>query len=112
MGVFYDQFTAEYFTKLMTDIESGTAGNSKKVSTESLYDTEATTRKKEANNKFLDNAYGSALEVRSNAERQQMSYMVDSVLVNRGTFSSALGAISDSRTLNDNIREYHQLLLD
>lgn len=112
MGVFYDQFTAEYFTNLITDIESGTAGNSKKVSTESLYDTEATTRKKEANNKFLDNAYGSALEVRSYAERQQMSYMVDSVLVNRGTFSSALGAISDSRTLNDNIREYHQLLLD
>lgn len=95
----------------LKEVKSGGSLDKKKISTEILYDTESSTRRSLSSKEFLDKAYGSALEVRNQAQRIWDSNILDSCFVNRGGIPGPIGVVSSTRALNNNIRTYQQMLL-
>ena len=104
-------FEEDALVAKLKEVKSGGSLDKKKISTEILYDTESSTRRSLSSKEFLDKAYGSALEVRNQAQRIWDSNILDSCFVNRGGIPGSIGVVSSTRMLNNNIRTYQQMLL-
>lgn len=66
----------------------------------------------QANNNFLYDAYGKAIEVQIAATNQMSRELFDALFINRGSFNGKQGIVSSNIELNNNIREYQQVLLE
>lgn len=105
------QFTESYLTTKLSYVIGG-GSVTKAPTTERLYDTEVATRRLKASTTFIDQAYGSATEVRNIAVMQQNQFIVDSCIISRGFLPGSLGLVTTKERLNNNIRRYQQHLLN
>lgn len=106
-------FSIENLTNLLTGASQGIQRiDTLETSADKLTDTEQVRTRLEANREFLDNAYGLAKEVRSYVERQTNQNLFDCCFINRGSVNQNLGIVRNNSELNENIRQYQQVLLE
>lgn len=83
---------------------------------DALGETKVAQTRKEANRHFLDEAYGTAISVRQKVEKEVAVNMVNAIIINRSKKDSngrvVRGELIDnSLTMNQNIRQYKEYLL-
>lgn len=106
-------FSIENLTNLLTGAGQGIQRiDTLETSADKLTDTEQVRTRLEANREFLDNAYGLAKEVRTYVERQTNQNLFDCCFINRGSVTQNLGIVRNNSELNENIRQYQQVLLE
>lgn len=106
-----DEFTKDSIKNTINGIRSGVQSGDK-TTTEELFDTETNTNKREASLEFLNSAYGSAVEVKEANMRITNANLFDCLFINRGTLGGIRSVVENPTQLNENIRNYHQVLLN
>lgn len=107
-----DFFSADNFKNVVfkrqnniqsTNIEATTSDN--------ILQGEQVRIRSQINNRFFNQAYGTAVEVRENMIRTSNRELCDCLFINRGFISENIGIVKNDADLNTNIRRYQQLLL-
>ena len=108
-----DFFNLDALSNLLEGVSMGVNFNNVEVSTEQLTNTEQVKLRLEASRKFLDNAYGLAVEVKNYVINQTNQNIFDCCFINRGSIPGIKkGIVKNTSELNNNIRHYQQLLVD
>lgn len=109
-----DCFSKTSIENHLNALRSGVSfGKTGTTTTEELFDHETNYIRNEASNQFLNDAYGSATDVKEYVIRITNNSLFDSLFVNRGSIVNApRGVVENSTQLNDNIRAWQQQLFD
>lgn len=108
-----DFFSKANISNLLIGAQQGIKRNELEANTEQLTDAEQVQLRLEANRKFLDDAYGLSLEVKNYVINQTNQNIFDCCFINRGSISEInKGIVRSNSELNNNIRQYQQILVN
>lgn len=80
------------------------------ISTEQITNTESIKSRYDVSEDFLNKAYGLAKEVKVSVMSTTNRNLFDACFINRGSFNENFGLVKDNNELNNNIREYQNIL--
>ncbi len=108
-GIIDPFFSSDNIKNILTskDIQRVNDGQ---ASTEQIVDSEASQSKNEVNKRFLDEIYGLATDVKDYAVRQADQSLFDCCFISRGFLFEKSGIVKNEEDLNNNIRQYKELL--
>lgn len=105
-------FEVQNINNLLIAAKEGVAiSDSKEASTEHLTDVPQIRSRIDASRDFIDKSFGLAKELGIKFQNITDENLFDCLFINRGSVNQNIGIVKNTRELNDNIRNYQNILL-